>query len=231
MAEGVNARHGRECLQRLAGLATSNRPYIQSKDELASAGPILSRQEVEVHFCVGNRNADNLVLSTTSGTLISSNHRIKRRDGRSNSNRHTLCKSVAILPSSGLKPRRSPSSTAGFVNTLMPQPSQISIQEGRLVITPSFKTATDHFRDARLDAAIARSLGRIKNRSGIPIPTSPDTDGRSATLLVSVDGAGAAIQSIDEDESYSLEITSSSAHLRRGDCRRRDARARQLWNS
>src|SRR5580700_1550893 len=29
-----------------------NRPHIQSRDELASAGHILSRQEVEVHFCV-----------------------------------------------------------------------------------------------------------------------------------------------------------------------------------
>jgi hexosaminidase len=122
---------------------------------------------------------------------------------------------ASLLPSSNIwaQTTPAPSSTEGFVNTLMPQPSQISIQEGRLVIAPSFKTATDHFRDVRLDAAIARSLGRIKNRSGIPIPTSPDTDGRSATLLVSVDGAGAAIQSIDEDESYSLEISPASAHL------------------
>ena len=123
--------------------------------------------------------------------------------------------SATLLPSSIIwaQTTPAPSSTEGFVNTLMPQPSQISIQEGRLVIAPSFKTATDHFRDVRLDAAIARSLGRIKNRSGIPIPTSPDTDGRSATLLVSVEGAGAAIQSIDEDESYSLEISPASAHL------------------
>src|ERR1700722_18575998 len=122
---------------------------------------------------------------------------------------------ASLLPSSNIwaQTTPAPSSTEGFVNTLMPQPSQISIQEGRLVIAPSFKTATDHFRDLRLDAAIARSLGRIKNRSGIPIPTSPDTDGRSATLLVSVDGAGAAVQSIDEDESYSLEISPASAHL------------------
>jgi len=36
----------------------------------------------------------------------------------------------------------------------------------------------------------------------------------SAALVVSVDGAGGSIQSIDEDESYSLETTSSGAHLR-----------------
>src|SRR3984957_16319501 len=122
---------------------------------------------------------------------------------------------ASLLPSSNLwaQTTPAPSSTEGFLNPLMPQPSQISIQEGRLVIAPSFKTATDQFRDARLDAAIARSLGRIRHRSGIPIPTPPDTCPGSATRLVSFDAAGAPIQSIDEDESYSLEIGRASAHL------------------
>jgi hexosaminidase len=102
----------------------------------------------------------------------------------------------------------------GFVNTLMPQPSQLATQEGRLVITSSFSAVTDHFRDARLDAALARSLGRIENRTGVSIPRSPASDATSAALVVSVDGAGETIQSIGEDESYSLEVAPSSAHLR-----------------
>src|SRR5207249_3959728 len=73
---------------------------------------------------------------------------------------------------------------------------------------------TDHFKDARLDAAIARSLARIKTRSGIAISTSADTDTTSATLIISVGGAGEATQSVDEDESYSLEVTPTGAHLR-----------------
>ncbi len=108
----------------------------------------------------------------------------------------------------------SPSSVPGFVNTLMPQASQLSTQEGRLAITPSFSTVTDHFRDARLDAALARSLDRIKTRTGVALATSPQGDAPSATLVVSVDASGAAIQSIDEDESYILEVTPASAHLR-----------------
>jgi hexosaminidase len=108
----------------------------------------------------------------------------------------------------------SQSSAAAFVSTLMPQPSQLATQEGRLPITQSLSAATDHFRNARLDAAIARSLGRIENRTGIPIPKSPANDAASAALVLSVDGAGETIQSIDEDESYSLEVTPSSAHLR-----------------
>ena len=95
-------------------------------------------------------------------------------------------------------------SSLPFINTLMPQPSQLSAQDGRLAITPSFKTITDHFKDARLDAAITRSLSRIKIRSGIAIPTSPDADTTSANLIISVEAAGETIQSVDENESYSL---------------------------
>jgi hexosaminidase len=108
----------------------------------------------------------------------------------------------------------SPSPVPGLVNTLMPQPSQLSTQEGRLAITPSFSTVTDRFRDARLDAALARSLARIKTRTGVALAASPQGDAPSATLVVSVDASGAAIQSIDEDESYILEVTPASAHLR-----------------
>jgi hexosaminidase len=95
----------------------------------------------------------------------------------------------------------------------MPQPSQLSIQEGRLSITSSFAAAVDRFEDARLDAAIARILNRIKNQTGVVIPATPATEKGSATLVVTVDAAGEAIQSVDEDEAYSLEVTSSGAHL------------------
>jgi hexosaminidase len=105
-------------------------------------------------------------------------------------------------------------SATGFINTLMPQPSQLSVQEGHLAITPSFSIATEHFRDARLDAALTRTVDRIRTRTGIFISSSPAVDAASAAMVVSVDGAGETIQSVDEDESYSLEINSSSAHLR-----------------
>jgi hexosaminidase len=105
-------------------------------------------------------------------------------------------------------------SNPGFTNTLMPQPSQLSTQEGRLAITPGFSATADHFKDARLNTAISRSLGRIENRTGIPIQPSTETGTTSAVLVVSVNGAGETIQSVEEDESYSLEITASNAHLK-----------------
>src|ERR1039457_5025482 len=121
---------------------------------------------------------------------------------------------LAVLPIASDQATSSPSTASGFINTLMPQPSQLSTQEGHLVITPSLNAVTDHFKDARLDVAIARSLTRIKTRTGTALPTSPEMDAPSAALVVSVDGAGKTIQSMDEDGSYSLEITPTTAHLR-----------------
>lgn len=121
---------------------------------------------------------------------------------------------IVFVPIVSAQVTPSTSSAPGFVNTLMPQPSQLSKQEGRLVITPSFHTVADKFKDDRLQAAIERSLVRIKNQTGFSIPTSPGTDVRSAALIISVDGPGETIQSVEEDESYSIEITAASAHVR-----------------
>jgi hexosaminidase len=117
---------------------------------------------------------------------------------------------LSAVPSQATPPE---SASSGFVNTLMPQPSQLSAEQGRLAITPSFAAFTDHFRDTRLDAVIARSLDRIKTQTALLISTSLAADKTSATLLVTVDGPGQAVQSVNEDESYSLEVTASGARL------------------
>jgi hexosaminidase len=100
-----------------------------------------------------------------------------------------------------------------FVSTLMPQPSQLTEQQGSLAITPSFTVAFGHTHDARLDGAVARALERLKTRTGVPISTVPLEAAGTATLLVNVDGPGGAIQSVDENESYSLDVTSSGVQL------------------
>jgi hexosaminidase len=102
--------------------------------------------------------------------------------------------------------------STGFVNTLMPQPSHLSTQEGRLILSPSLVVITDHYRDARLDAAIVRSLERIETETGISIPISSSANA-SGALAVSVDGPGQTIQSVDEDESYTLDVGASGVRL------------------
>ena len=100
-----------------------------------------------------------------------------------------------------------------FVNTLMPQPANLSTKEGRLTLTPSFAVITEGYRDARLDAAIARTIESLKVKTGISIAPSLPPSGAYAMLVVSVGGVGQTIQSVDEDESYSLEVTASGVRL------------------
>ncbi len=118
---------------------------------------------------------------------------------------------VALTGASGRE--MPPSPPPQFVNTLMPQPEHLASQEGRLRFTSSFAAIPDHYRDARLDAAIARSFDRLKIRTGISFQASSPASSASGALTVSVDGPGEAIQSVDEDESYSLDVTPSGAHL------------------
>jgi hexosaminidase len=121
--------------------------------------------------------------------------------------------SLIALPSASNQATPPQSQASGFVNTLIPQPSQLSAQQGRLRLTPSFTATADHYRDARLDAAIARSLDRLKTQTGISIPASPSAAGTAGALVISVDGPGEPVQSVDEDESYSLDVSPSGARL------------------
>ncbi len=104
--------------------------------------------------------------------------------------------------------------TPQFVNTLMPVPAHLTVQSGGLDLTTQFTATEDHFRDARLDRAVCRLLARVETQTGLQIATAPVAG--SATLTVTVDGAGEAVQSDDEIESYSLDVTSSGAHLHAG---------------
>jgi len=95
----------------------------------------------------------------------------------------------------------------------MPEPASLTVQSGALPLTTSFTAATDSFHDQRLDDAITRMLTQLENHTGLQIALAP-TNAAPATLLITVDGPGEAVQSIDEDESYSLDVTPAGAHLK-----------------
>ena len=101
---------------------------------------------------------------------------------------------------------------AAFTNTLLPEPAHLSVETGRLELTPSFTAVTDRFHDARLDESIGRALLRLRSQIGLQIATAPER-GSAGTLTVSVDGPGETVQSLDENETYSLAITPNGAHL------------------
>src|ERR1700739_5009039 len=74
-----------------------------------------------------------------------------------------------------------------FTNTLMPEPARLSVETGRLELTPSFTAVTDRFHDAGREEAIGRALLRLESQIGRQIATAPGR-GASGTLTVTVDG-------------------------------------------
>jgi hexosaminidase len=99
-----------------------------------------------------------------------------------------------------------------FVNTLLPQPAHLSAGAGSLPWTDTLTVGVPHFHDQRLDDSIARSLEQLERKTGAHRQRSISASSTS-TLVIDVDGAGEAIQSLDENESYTLTVTSSNATI------------------
>jgi hexosaminidase len=100
----------------------------------------------------------------------------------------------------------------GLLN-LMPVPASVQLQTGRLAITNSFSVATKGHADDRLRASITRMTRRLAGRTVLTLPLDLAADEMSATLVVQCGRAGRPIPSLDEDESYDLEIAEKQARL------------------
>lgn len=121
----------------------------------------------------------------------------------------TFASSIAApIPAQGPATPASPSQLA-----LMPAPASVQLQTGRLAITSAFSVATKGYADDRLRGGIARMTRRLAGRTVLTLPLDLAVDANTATLVVQCERAGAAVPSINEDESYRLEITDKQARL------------------
>jgi hexosaminidase len=98
-----------------------------------------------------------------------------------------------------------------FVNRLMPQPAELSLGQGELILNSTFAVETPKVSDARLTDAIARTVRRIELTAGLRHAGKGVTP--ATRLTVQVDRPGNLVQSIDEDESYSVAVTPSGVEI------------------
>ncbi len=98
-----------------------------------------------------------------------------------------------------------------FHNQLMPQPAEMSIGSGALELNSTFAVEVPSFSDARLTHAIDRAVRRIEMTTGLRHA------GRGVAgttrLVVKVDHSSAPVQSLKDDESYSLTVTASGVEI------------------
>jgi hexosaminidase len=100
-------------------------------------------------------------------------------------------------------------------HNLMPVPASVRFNSGRLPVGKSFSVAVrGQQADARLQAGIDRMLRRIEGRTVMELPRGLATDAASATFVIESVGAGKVVPSVDEDESYTLEVSDRQAVLK-----------------
>lgn len=97
---------------------------------------------------------------------------------------------------------------------LMPWPAQISIGSGKLRIQSKFRVVWEGYREPRLLGAFDRFHQRLNGLAGISQASAADPAAVSYPLEIHCSGPGEDVQSIKEDESYSLRVSSSRVVLK-----------------
>ncbi|HMG32666.1 MAG TPA: family 20 glycosylhydrolase [Blastocatellia bacterium] len=130
--------------------------------------------------------------------------------------KNCLCLVITVCLTSGVSPlaRQTFGSTPGVrLHNLMPVPESIEFKQGRLPFRSSFTTAITGPVDKRLEAAIDRAMRRLEGKTGLTLARGFVESSADATLQIECSGPGMAVQSPEEDESYSLDVDSACARL------------------
>src|SRR5688572_6914087 len=98
-------------------------------------------------------------------------------------------------------------------HNLMPVPASVTFDNERLAVDQSFKVAIRGHSDDRLRAAVARFVKRLEGRTVLSLAPGLAIDDQMATLIVHCQGPGKEIPALNENESYSIDITSRQALL------------------
>jgi hexosaminidase len=100
------------------------------------------------------------------------------------------------------------------MNNLLPQPRSLTFAAGQFVLTAQFTVATTAFHNGRLDGAALRAIEQLRRTTGLPLTRQVLSAGGSAGLSIAVERAGEEAQSVDEDESYALQVTAAGITIK-----------------
>lgn len=99
-------------------------------------------------------------------------------------------------------------------HNLMPAPAEISFGKDRLIVDATFQAKLIGYSEPRLEKAIRRLKQRITAQTGILFLDDPGIEGSGTTLFIRVERTGEKIQTIKEDESYSLKVSAQGAFIK-----------------
>jgi len=100
------------------------------------------------------------------------------------------------------------------VHSLMPVPSKISFEKGKLRVNSDFRVVLSGYQEPRLQKTVQRMIQRLTVQTGILLNAETEKVVSKTFLEVICQGPGEKIQSLKEDESYTLDVNSSRASLK-----------------
>ncbi|HKW96973.1 MAG TPA: family 20 glycosylhydrolase [Bryobacteraceae bacterium] len=95
----------------------------------------------------------------------------------------------------------------------MPVPAQVTPGQGELKIEQTFRISLTGYTEPRLERAAQRLIRHIERKTGMPLPEDLLSDSSQATLEIRTARASETVQKLGEDESYTLDVTPSGAHV------------------
>lgn len=98
------------------------------------------------------------------------------------------------------------------VHDLIPAPAELVWAEGSLPLDGAFTLAIAGVKDPRIVEAAGRWLSRLERRTGLQFAAKAPVTGKSI-LVLECRKAGSPVQSVREDESYTLTIGDKQATL------------------
>lgn len=96
---------------------------------------------------------------------------------------------------------------------LMPMPTSIEFGPGSLAVGERLSIEFVGHTEPRLDRAVDRFVEHLSAHTGRAIGRRQPDPGNDAVLRIECEGAGQAVQTYDEDESYTLNVSSQRAVL------------------
>ena len=106
-----------------------------------------------------------------------------------------------------------PADDTTYRHQLMPVPAAVKFAPGRLKIDRSFSISVAGQSDPRLFAGIQRAARRLEGRTTLEVSRALAGDPQTATLQIRCNAPGKTTPSVDEDESYSLDVSERRALL------------------
>jgi hexosaminidase len=119
---------------------------------------------------------------------------------------------LAVLMFHGVSAQPAQAQVPGQLN-LMPVPASVRMGTGQLVVDSSFSVGIGSAPDPQLRRAVDRFLNSLRRETGmLPLDMSVG-DASKATFVVTAARSSKEVLELGEDESYTLEVTTSGAKL------------------